>query len=71
LLPVYDPDWLRKATAELCYCQHGGSGFQGFTPEAIAAMGIDDIEFYMEWLDERRRAESNAIKKANRAPRGR
>jgi len=29
-------------------------------------MDLDEIEFFMEWLEERRRAEAAAIQKANR-----
>lgn len=65
LFPPYEEHWVRKVTAELCYCQHGGSGFS-FTREDVAGMDIDEIEFYLDWLDDRRTKEAEAIKKANK-----
>lgn len=69
LFPPYEAHWFRKATAELCYCQHGGSGFS-FNRGDLLEMDLDEIEFFLEWLDERREKEAEAIRKASK-PKGR
>lgn len=65
LFPVYARRWLLRATLELCYTQHGGSGFSGFSPERVAAMDLDEIEFALKWLHDRRGREAAAIRSAN------
>jgi len=65
LFPPYEPDWFLKASAELCYHQHGGSGFS-FTRADVERMDLDEIEFYLDWLDERRTDEANRIKRASK-----
>lgn len=65
LFPVYEADWLRTATAELCYTQHGGSGFH-WTPSDVERMDLDTIEFYLDWLGDRREQEAEAIRKASK-----
>ncbi len=54
--------------AELCYSQHHGSGLH-FTRACIRAMDLDEIEFYLEWLQDRRSEEVKAIEKANKVRR--
>lgn len=51
--------------AELCYKQHGGSGFN-FSKRDVAEMELDEIEFYLGWLEDRRKAEADAIRKASK-----
>lgn len=46
---------------------HGGSGLN-FNARDVSEMDLDQIEFYMDWLEERRNAEAAAIKKANSKP---
>jgi hypothetical protein len=65
IFPPFESDWFRKATAALCYSEHGGSGY-GFTRADVLAMDLDDVEFFLEWLEDRRRAEATAIRKASR-----
>ena len=65
LFPFYEENWFLKATAELCYCQHGGSGFS-FTRSDVERMDLGEIDFYLDWLDERRTDEANRIKQAHK-----
>jgi hypothetical protein len=65
MFPPYEENWFRKVSAELCYQQHGGSGFS-FTLADIERLDLDDIEYYLDWLDERRSDEAERIKKAGR-----
>lgn len=37
-----------------------------FTRSDVLDMTVDEIEFFLEWLEERRNAEAEAIKKAHR-----
>jgi hypothetical protein len=68
LFPTYEERWLEKVTAELCYHRHGGSGLS-FSRSEIREMPIDEIEFYLEWLEDMRRREAEAMKKANQTAR--
>jgi hypothetical protein len=63
IFPPYEPDYYRNAVAELCYSYHGGSGFN-FTPRDIETFDVDDIRFYLEWLEKRRGDEAKRIEKA-------
>lgn len=65
MFPPYEPNWFKKASAELCYQQHGGSGFS-FNLRDVEQMDLDEIEFYLDWLDERRSDEAERIKRASR-----
>lgn len=54
-----------RVTAELCYSLHGGSGLS-FTRADVMDMDLDEIDFFLEWLDERREEEARKIKEAHR-----
>lgn len=53
--------------ADLCYSQHGGSGFT-FTREDVLEMDREEVDFYLDALEERRKKEAWAIRNAGRAP---
>lgn len=65
MFPPYEARWFNRVVAELCYSQHGGSGLS-FTPADVERLDLDEIEFYLDWLDERRSDEAERIKKASR-----
>lgn len=52
-------------TAELCYTEHGGSGFS-FTRADVFDMGIDEAEKLRDWLYDRRKKEAEAIRRASK-----
>jgi hypothetical protein len=49
----------------LCYTPHGGSGFS-FTRADVLEMSLQEIGFYLEWVEEQRDSEARAIKRASK-----
>jgi len=54
-----------RVVSKLCYSQHEGSGFN-FSRADVLAMTPREWRFHLEWLDETRRVESEAIRQAYR-----
>lgn len=56
---------MRRTISELTYKQHGGSGYN-WRPADVWEMELGEIQWYLDNLAERRRKESEAIKRASR-----
>jgi hypothetical protein len=67
LFGSYDEDSFWKIAAELLYTQHGGSGFSGLTLRDLEDIPVAKLEFLLEWLEERRQKEKEAIEQAARS----
>jgi hypothetical protein len=65
IFPYYSEDWYLNAIAELCYKQHGGSGFN-FNFSDVERFDLNQIEYFLNWLDDRRTEEARRIEKASK-----
>lgn len=65
LFPMYDEHWLDDAIAELCYHPYGGGGL-AFGASFVENLDVGKIEYYLEWLEERRADEKRQIERASK-----
>jgi len=49
----------------LCYTIHGGSGYS-FTRADVLDMSLGEIDEALDWLEEQRRREAEAMKRATK-----